>query len=97
MQARIYQPARNVMQSGRGKTDRWVLEFDQGSARSVDALMGWTSSSDTDTQLKMTFDSQQAAEDFAAREGLDYRVVQPKRRIVQPKSYSDNFRFDRIR
>ncbi len=97
MQARIYQPARNVMQSGRAKTDRWVLEYDQSSARRPDALMGWTSSSDTDTQLTMSFNSQQAAEDFAAREGLDYRVEQPKRRIVRPKSYSDNFRHDRIR
>ena len=97
MEARIYQPVKNAMQSGRGKAGRWVLEFAQASARSVDSLMGWTGSSDTNTQLKMQFDALEDATAYADKQGMAYRVVQPKNRIVRPKSYSDNFRHDRIR
>ena len=56
MRARIYQPARTAMSSGIAKTKHWVLEFAQTSSREVDPLMGWTSSSDTQTQVKMTFE-----------------------------------------
>ena len=97
MEARIYQPVKNAMQSGRGKSDRWVLEFEQASARRVDALMGWSGTSDTDTQCKVQFETREAAEAFAVKQGLSYHVVAPKSRIVKPKSYSDNFRYDRIR
>ena len=55
MRARIYQPARNAMQSGTANTKGWVLEFAPASAREVDPLMGWTSSSDTDTQVTLRF------------------------------------------
>jgi len=97
MEARIYQPAKNAMQSGRGKSNRWVLEYQQASARQIDSLMGWTGSSDTNTQLKMQFETQEEAEAYATKQGLNYHVLQPKSRIVRSKSYSDNFRTDRIR
>jgi len=97
MEARIYQPAKNAMQSGRGKSGRWVLEYQQASARQIDSLMGWTGSSDTNTQLKMQFETQEEAEAYATKQGLSYHVIQPKTRIVRSKSYSDNFRSDRIR
>ena len=97
MQARIYQPVRNAMQSGRSHAERWLLEFEQTTARRVDSLMGWSGSSDTDTQLKMQFESRDAAEAYARKRGLSYHVVEPKRRVVNPKSYTDNFRYDRIR
>jgi len=56
MRARIYQPARNAMQSGTAKTHQWVLEFAPASAREVDPLMGWTSSGDTQSQIRLRFE-----------------------------------------
>jgi len=97
MEARIYQPVKNPLQSGRANAGRWLLEFDQTSARRLDGLMGWTGTTDTDTQLKMKFESREAAEAFAQKQGISYRVVEPKKRIVKPKSYSDNFAYDRLR
>jgi NADH dehydrogenase len=97
MQARIYQPARTAMQSGTAKTKGWVLEFAPDSAREIDPLMGWTSSSDTQRQVKLTFESQEAAEDYARSQGLDYVVLQPKARQpnIRPRGYGENFATDR--
>ena len=67
MRARIYQPARTAMQSGTAKTKMWRLEFVPASARSVDPLMGWTSSDDMNSQVRLQFDSREAAEAYAAR------------------------------
>jgi len=61
MRARIYQPAKTAMSSGTAKTRKWVLEFAPASARSVDPLMGWTTSGDTQSQVRLTFDSKDAA------------------------------------
>ena len=62
MRARIYQPARNAMQSGMAKTHDWVLEFAPDEARRVDPLMGWTGSGDTQAQVRLTFDSKEDAD-----------------------------------
>ena len=72
MRARIYQPARNAMQSGTAKTKGWVLEFAPASSREVDPLMGWTSTTDTTTQVKLRFDSREAAEDYARAQGIEF-------------------------
>ena len=97
MRARIYRPARNAMQSGTAKTKSWVLEFAQTSAREVDPLMGWTSSSDTQTQVRMRFESQSAAESYAKANGIDYQVVQPKGRKanIRAGGYGENFATNR--
>ena len=58
MPVRIYKPARNAMQSGKGKSDYWVLEHEPTAPRTADPLMGWTSSADTRQQVKLTFDTQ---------------------------------------
>ncbi len=93
MRARIYKPARTAMQSGTAKTRDWVLEFAPAASREVDPLMGWTSSADTQTQVRMQFDSQQAAEHYARERGIDYSVVQPQVRKpnVRPGGYGENF------
>lgn len=93
MRARIYQPAKNAMQSGTAKTKGWILEFSPDSARRIDPLMGWTSSSDTQAQVKLRFDTQAAAEDYAKARGIDYVVLQPKLRKpnVRPMGYGENF------
>lgn len=92
MRARIYQPARNAMQSGTGKTRQWVLEF-APSPRQVDPLMGWTSSSDTQGQVRLRFDSRDAAEAYAKANGIDCVVAEPKPRKanIRPRGYGENF------
>ncbi len=97
MRARIYQPARTAMQSGTAKTKGWVLEFEPDSAREVDPLMGWTSSSDMEGQVRLSFDSRAAAEDYARAQGLEFTVTEPKARkpVIRPRGYGENFATDR--
>jgi len=95
MTARIYFPARNAMQSGQAK-DQWVLEFEPESPRQADPLMGWTSSSDMRSQVRLRFDSKEEAIDYATRVGLAYRVEAPKPATRKTVSYSDNFRPGRM-
>jgi hypothetical protein len=97
MRARIYQPARTAMQSGAAKTHLWVLEFAPASAREIDPLMGWTSSGDTESQVRLRFDSRAAAEDYARAHGIDYDVTEPKPRkpVIRPRGYGENFATDR--
>lgn len=97
MRARIYQPARTAMQSGSACTKGWVLEFAPALARNVDPLMGWTSSGDTQSQVRITFDTQAEAEAYAAAQGIDADVVLPKSRkpIIRPRGYGENFATDR--
>ncbi|MEM1265176.1 MAG: ETC complex I subunit [Pseudomonadota bacterium] len=93
MLARIYQPAKTAMQSGSAKTHHWVLEFEQSSARSVDPLMGWTSSADTQTQVRLSFETKDAAVDYARKNGIAFRVDAPQKRRhrIRPGGYGDNF------
>lgn len=95
--ARIYRPAKTAMQSGRAKTGQWALDYEQAAGRFVDPLMGWTGSCDTRQQLTLRFDTKQEAIAFANKQGLDYIVAEPHERAVRPKSYADNFRYDRMR
>ncbi|GLQ33831.1 NADH-ubiquinone oxidoreductase [Amylibacter marinus] len=93
MLARIYQPARNAMQSGTGKSKVWVLEYAPESARSLDPLMGWTGSDDMNSQVKLSFDTQEEAVTFAKSKGLAYRVDIPKTRkhVLRAGGYGENF------
>lgn len=96
MTARIFKPARTAMQSGAAKTKEWVLEYEPASARVVDPLMGWVSSSDTGTQIMLEFDTKDEAIAYATRGGLDFTVTEPAPHKRQNKTYSDNFKFGRI-
>ncbi len=97
MRARIYKPARNAMQSGVAKTRSWLLEFAPAERREVDPLMGWTSSADTQTQVRMTFDSKEAALDYARDHGIEAVVTEPKSRKlnIRKRGYAENFAVDR--
>lgn len=97
MRARIYKPAKSAMSSGTAKTHHWVLEHAAVSARQIDPLMGWTSSSDMNSQLRLRFDSLQAAKDYAKEHGIDAVVVQPKMRKpnIRARGYGENFATDR--
>ena len=93
MRARIYQPARTAMSSGTAKTRVWMLEFDQESAREVDPLMGWTSSNDTQTQVRLKFDTKEEAVEYARDHGIDAVVQDPNKRRanIRPGGYGENF------
>ena len=93
MRARIYQPAKTAMSSGTAKTKGWVLEFAPESAREVDPLMGWTSSSDTQAQVKLTFETKEAAVDYARAHGIEAVVKEPHKRKpnIRPMGYGENF------
>jgi hypothetical protein len=95
--ARIYRPSKNAMQSGKAKTLNWVLEFEPGAAKRADPLMGWAGSPDTDGQIRLVFETQDAALSYAQRHGIAYEVAVPHASRVRPKSYADNFKYDRVR
>ena len=97
MRARIYQPARTAMSSGTAKTNHWVLEHVAQEARSVDPLMGWTSSTDTQAQVKLTFGTKQEALDYAAEKGIEATVQEPKKRKlnIRQGGYGENFATNR--
>ncbi len=97
MRVRIYQPARNAMTSGTARTKGWVLEFPPADGREIDPLMGWTSSSDTQSQVRLRFATRKQAEEYARDHGLDCIVQEPHKRAVniRPRGYGENFATDR--
>jgi len=95
MSARIYKPARNAMQSGKRNTKRWVLEYEPEQPREIEPLMGYTSSGDTRSQVRLRFETREQAEAYAKKVGIAYRVHEPADPVVKKASYTDNFRHDR--
>ena len=94
--ARIFRPAKTAMQSGRAETRRWVLEYEPATRREPDPLMGWASARDTLNQVRLKFATLEEAKQFAEAHGLEYAVVAPHEERFKPKSYADNFRYDKI-
>jgi hypothetical protein len=95
--ARIFKPAKTAMQSGTAKTHDWVLEFAPASARDIDPLMGWTSSTDTQSQVRLRFETKEAALAYAAEKGIDVIVQEPnaRRPNLRPGGYGENFATNR--
>lgn len=96
MHVRIYKPAKTAMQSGRGNTRDWILEFEPSTRLDTDPLMGWTSSRDTRRQVTLRFHSEAEAVEYAREHGYTYTVLKEHTRKVKPKSYSDNFAWSRL-
>ena len=96
VKARIYQPAKTAMQSGRGKTKNWALEYPRQNAARPDALMGWQSSADTTLQIKLRFPTKQAAIAYCEEHDIDYQLASENRRKPSLKAYADNFAFGRV-
>jgi hypothetical protein len=96
MVARIYKPARTAMQQGSAGTRDWVLEYTPERPLGIEPLMGWTSSTDTRSQLRMGFASKEEAIAYATRSGIPFRVEDPQKTELRPKSYAENFKFGRI-
>ena len=97
MRARIYRPSKTAMSSGTAKTRKWVLDFVPETQRDIDPLMGWTSSSDTQAQVRLSFPTKEAALEYAREHGIDAIVIDHNRRRpnVRPRGYGENFATDR--
>ena len=80
MAARIYKPAKTAMQSGSARSQDWVLEFEPETPREIEPLMGWTSSGDMKSQIRLSFDSKEEAIAYAERNGIAYHVMEPRPR-----------------
>jgi len=92
MTAIIYQQPKSAMQSGRAKSDTWVLEFEQSEALRPDPLMGWTGSGDTQSQVKLKFPTKDAAKAYAEKHGIAARVHATPKKALKIQAYSDNFK-----
>ena len=88
--AKIYIPTKNSMQSGLGKMDKWVIEFITNNA-SISPLMGWESSNDMMSEIKLDFSSKEMAIEYAKKNKIDYDLIEPKKKKTIKKSYADNF------
>ena len=95
MLARIYKPSKSAMQSGKAKTKTWLLQFEPASARKPDPLMGWTSSTDMNGQVTLSFETKEEAIDYAQRYGIPFQLSEPKDPRPIIKAYADNFATDR--
>jgi hypothetical protein len=91
----IFQPSKNPMQSGRGKSrvigKPWVLTYDLESKRSPEQVMGWVSSADTLNQVTLRFDTAEQAVAYAQTQGWDYDVLPVRTRVLKGRTYLDNF------
>lgn len=95
MLARIYRPTRTAMQSGRAKTQEWVLAFAPASARTPDPLMGWISSADMNAEVTLTFETKEQAVAYAQTHGIPFQVFEPNEHTLVIKAYADNFAYNR--
>ena len=95
MTIKIFKPSKTAMQSGQGKTKQWLAEYVSDISTTKDTLMGWTSSSDTKSQIRIFFDTKEQAVAWAKKNDFQYFVQDPKIKKIKPKSYSSNFDINR--
>ena len=88
--AKIYKPSKTAMQSGIKKFDKWIIEFINDEP-GINPLMGWESSTDTYSEVKLEFKSKDQAIEYAKKNKIDYEIIEPKTRKINKKSYADNF------
>ena len=88
--AKIYIPTKNSMQSGLGKIDKWLIEFETKNT-GINPLMGWITSSDTFSELKLEFSTKELAIEYAKKNKIDFEIIEPQKRKMVKKSYADNF------
>ena len=88
--AKIYKPAKTAMQSGKGKTKNWVLEFDTENT-GINPLMGWETSQDTMSEVRLEFITKEQAIKYSKKNNIEYYVIEPKNQKIIKKSYADNF------
>tara|TARA_Y100000590_G_scaffold173628_1_gene198572 strand:+ start:1105 stop:1410 length:306 start_codon:yes stop_codon:yes gene_type:complete len=91
MTIKIYIPSKTSMQSGRGKSKKWLAEYISDEEQVKDTLMGWNSSLDTKSQIKVFFDTKEQAVAWAKKSNFQYFIEEPKKRNIKPKNYASNF------
>lgn len=96
MQARIYHPAKTAMQSGRAGLKKWVLEFIPRQPQYREPLMGWTGMRDTCPQIKLFFETEEEATQYAQAHNIPYQILKTQMPSFKPRQYSDNFSPDRL-
>tara|TARA_B100001971_G_scaffold191661_1_gene195323 strand:+ start:366 stop:647 length:282 start_codon:yes stop_codon:yes gene_type:complete len=89
--AKIYKPTQTAMQSGKRNTKNWLLEFDTLNT-GVSPLMGWESSKDTMSEVRLKFFTKEQAVNYAKKNNIDYYIIEPQKRRIEKKSYSENFK-----
>ena len=88
--AKIYKPTKTAMQSGSRKTKNWLLEFDTLNT-GINPLMGWETSKDTMSEVKLQFRTKEDAIKYAKNNEIDFYIIEPQKRKIIKKSYADNF------
>tara|TARA_B100000035_G_scaffold46011_1_gene34803 strand:+ start:206 stop:487 length:282 start_codon:yes stop_codon:yes gene_type:complete len=88
--AKIYKPNKSAMQSGLGKLDKWVLEFETNNP-TKNPLMGWESSNDTYSELRLEFSTKELAINYAKKKKIEFEIIESKKRKIVKKSYANNF------
>ena len=87
---KIYIPTKTAMQSGTINTQKWILEFETRDT-GINSLMGWETSTDTMSEVKLEFDSKELAIHFAKKNNIQYYIIEPQKSKIVKKSYTDNF------
>jgi hypothetical protein len=90
--ARIAELERKTTQSGKAQAGKWLLEFERSEAQRADPLTGWNGSGDTNTQVRLTFPTKEAAIAYCDEHGLAYHVVSAPPMRMKIQAYADNFR-----
>jgi hypothetical protein len=88
--AKIYIPTKNSMQSGLGKSDKWLIEFETED-NGINPLMGWETNTNTLSELNLEFSSKELAIEYAKKNKIDFEIIEPQKRKTVKKSYADNF------
>jgi len=88
--AKIYKPTKSAMQSGNKKSEKWIIEFITENP-GMNPLMGWESSTDTLSEVKLEFNSKNLAIEYATKNKINFELIEPKIRKINKKSYADNF------
>jgi hypothetical protein len=87
---KIYIPTKNSMQSGLGKSEKWVMKFETENT-GINPLMGWETSTNTLTELNLEFTTKELAMEYAKKNKIDFEIIEPQKRKTVKKSYADNF------
>ena len=90
IKAKIYIPTKNSMQSGLGKSDKWLIKFETKNS-GINPLMGWETSSDTLSELNLEFSTKDLAIEYAKKNKIDFEIIEPQKRKTIKKSYAENF------
>ncbi len=86
----IFKPSKSAMQSGLKKYNKWIIEF-LVDEPGINPLMGWETSTDTYSELKLEFSSKELAIEYAKKNKIDFEIVESQKRKIVKKSYADNF------